>query len=286
MVVEFNEDQKELLKIYRELLTYGYEKISKVPLNLSKSRVRKKILYFMMGAMQSYSESILKLMGSLPVYEKPGESLLRSQLELWLNMRFIYSSRTEDKARLFLSDLIIDSNTYAKRHKSLWNKYPKWNLVFGKIKNAAEWDKFISDNNKILEKNQNKHHDKKVNKLPNLYDKTLVIDKYLKKIGKLSEKTSAEKFYILFYPYFSQAVHLSMPGLQRFIKNNNLEDKKTSFQIDSKPEEAERVLIISFIAYFATLHLFLQVFNMYDKNEYDKFKKFSKNISKGKTISK
>lgn len=286
MAFEFNEQQKKLIKEYRELITFGYQKISKVQLDFRKVRVRKRVLYFMMGAMQSYSESILKLMGSEPVYEKPGESLLRSQLEIWLNIRFIYSSRSEDKARLFLSDLIMESTTYAKRHKVLWNKYPKWDMEFGTIKKPDDWDKFISKNLAILKKYQKKYKDKYVTKLPNLYDRTLAIDKRLKKLGTFSEKNSAEKYYTLYYPYFSQATHSNMSGLQRFIRGTGDIFKEPFFDIDSKPEDAERVLIISYQAYFTTLHFFLQVFNAYDSSEYKRFKQFSKNILKERTISK
>ncbi|OGK30108.1 hypothetical protein A3I56_00400 [Candidatus Roizmanbacteria bacterium RIFCSPLOWO2_02_FULL_43_10] len=281
MGFEFNEQQKELIKEYRELIAFGYKKISQIDLNFNKVRVRKRVLYFMMGAMQSYSESILKLMGSEPAYEKSGESLLRSQFEISLNMRFIYSSRSEDKARLFLSDLVMQSTTFAKKHKELWKKYPKWDLEFGTIKKSDDWDKFISDNLNLLKRHQNKHKDKKVILMPNLYDRTLAIDKYLKKLGKLSEKNSAEKFYIIYYSYFSQSTHQNISGLLRFMRGRGDIFKDPFFDIDSKPEDAERVLLISYQLYFATLHFFLQVFNVYDSKEYEHFKQYSRKILKG-----
>lgn len=279
MVFEFNEQQKKLIREYRELIALGYEKISKIQLDFKKVRVRKRVLYFMMGAMQSYSESILKLMGSEPAYEKPGESLLRSQLEIWLNIRFIYSSRSEGKARLFLSDLVMESITFAKKHKALWEKYPKWNLEFGTIKKPDDWDKFISDNTDLLKKYHKEYKDKHVTKLPNLYDRTLAIDKHLKKLGTLSEKTSAEKYYTLYYQYFSQSTHANMSGLLRYMRGTAA-SPEPFFDIDSKPEDAERVLIISYQAYFDILHFFLQVFGVYDSFEYKRFKQYSKKAMK------
>lgn len=218
MTFEFTDHQKELIARYRELLAYGYSKLCTVSLNYNSVRVRKIVLYFMMGATQSYSESIMKLMSAEPVYDKPGESLLRSQLEIWLNIRYIYSSRSEDNARLFLSDLVMESITFAKRHKALWNKYPNWNLEFGTMKTATDWDKFISDNTDLLKKYRKRYKDKHVMKLPNLYDRTIAIDKYLEKLGTLSEKTSAEKYYTLFYQFFSESAHANMPGLQRYMR--------------------------------------------------------------------
>lgn len=279
MAFEFNDPQRELIAKYRELVTYGYAKLSTVSLDFRKVRVRKRVLYFMMGAMQSYSESILKLMSSEPAYEKPGESLLRSQLEIWLNIRYIYSSRSEDKARLFLSDLVMESVTFAKRHKALWGKYPKWDLEFGKIKKPDDWDKFISDNTDLLIKYRKEYKDKHVMKLPGLYDRTLAIDKYLRKLGTLSEKTSAEKYYTLFYQYFSESAHANMSGLQRYMRGTAA-NPEPFLDVDSKPEDAERVLVISYMAYFDILHFFLQVFGKYDASEYRKFKQYSKTIVK------
>ncbi|HOX95978.1 MAG TPA: DUF5677 domain-containing protein [Candidatus Woesebacteria bacterium] len=279
MTFEFNNKQKKLVAEYHEIVTYGYKKLCSVSLDLNRTRVRKKILYFMMGAMQSYSESNLKLMSSKPAYEKPGESLLRSQLEIWLNLRFIYSSRSEDKARLFLSDLVIESIKYATNHKTLWEKYPSWNLEFGKIKKSDDWDKFIFENTKLLKKSQKKHKDKPVMKLPNLYARTIAIDKYLEKLGTLSENTSAEKYYTLFYPYFSQSTHANMSGLLRYMSGTAV-SPDPFFYIDSKPEDAEKVLTISYVAYFDVLRFFLQVFGVYNAAEYKRFKLYSKEMMK------
>ena len=279
MAFEFNDQQKKLIAEYRELITYGYKMLSSVSLDLKKVRVRKKVLYFMMGAVQSYAESILKLMSSEPAYEKPGESLLRSQLEIWLNLRFIYSSRSEDKARLFMSDLVMESVTFAKKHKSLWEKYPTWNLEFGKIKKSDDWDKFISDNTDILKKYRKEYKDRQVMKLPSLYDRTIAIDKHLEKLGTLTENTSAEKYYTLFYPYFSQSTHANMSGLQRYMRGTAA-SPEPFIDIDSKPEDAEKVLVISYMAYFDILHFFLQVFGVYSTIEYKRFKQYSKRIMK------
>lgn len=285
MSFKFNDKQKELVKEYHDLVSYGFKKLSAIPLNFKKVRVRKRVLYFMMGATQSYSESILKLMSTEPVYEKPGESLLRSQLEIWLNIRFIYSSRSEDKARLFLSDLVMASVTFANKHKALWTKYPKWNLEFGTIKKHKDWDKFIADNTSLLIKYRKQYKDKHVTKLPNLYDRTLAIDKHLKKVGTLSESTSAEKYYTLFYPYFSQSTHANMSGLLRYMRGTAIAPEPF-IDIDSKPEDAERILIISYHAYLDILHFFLQVFGTYNGAEFKRFKQYSNKMVKQSNTSK
>lgn len=278
--MHFNKRQKELILEYKKLLLFGYQKISTIGLNIKKTRARKRVLYFMMGAMQNFSESILKLLGSIPIYERPGESLLRSQFELLLNVRFIYSGRTEENARLFLSDLLLESISFAKKHHRLWDKYPKWDLTFGSIKKPCDWDKFILGSLYDLQKYRERHGDNNVNKLPSLYDRTLQIDKYLKKIGTFSENNSAEKYYIYYYQFFSQATHLNMSGLQRYLRNKKDILKEPFFDIDSKPEDAERILAVSYQAYFVMLRHFLQVFNSFDSHELKFFNKYSKKIAK------
>jgi hypothetical protein len=53
-----NEDIKNL----EDLVTFGYAEISKVSIDLGSTRARKVIVFSMMGAIQSYAESILCLL--------------------------------------------------------------------------------------------------------------------------------------------------------------------------------------------------------------------------------
>ena len=154
------------------------------------------------------------------------------------------------------------------------------------MKKPDDWDKFISDNLAILKKYQKKYKDKQVTKLPNLFDRTFAIDKHLNKLGTFTEKNSAEKYYTLFYPFFSQSTHSNMSGLQRFIKGTGDIFKEPFFDIDSKPDDAGRVLVISYQAYFTTLHYFLQIFGAYDSVEYKHFKEYSEEAMKQRNISK
>jgi len=278
--MQFNKHQQELIREYKKLLVYGYKKISSIGLNFKTTRARKRVLYFMMGAMQSYSESLLKLMGSIPIYERSGESLLRSQIELLFNLRFIYSDRSESKARLFLSDLLLESVSFAKKHHKFWDKYPNWNLTFGVIKKPCDWDKFILTSLYSLYKDSQKYKDKFVKKMPSLYDRTLIIDKYLKKIGKFSENNSAEKYYIYYHQYLSQATHLNISGLLRSLRNKKDIFKDPFFDIDSKPEDAERILSVSYQVYLTMLRTFLQIFNSYDSMEFKDFLNYSKKMVK------
>jgi hypothetical protein len=70
-----------------------------------------------------------------------------------------------------------------------------------------------------------------------------------------------------------------MSGLQRYMRGK-VAAPEPFIDIDSKPEDAERVLVISYMAYFDILHFFLQVFGVYNEAEYKRFKDYSKSIMK------
>jgi len=272
-MIEFNSKQKLIIKEYQVLLIFGYSKIGKIQLDLNKTRMRKKVLYFLMGAMQSFSESILKLSSSIPVYERASESLLRSQFELLLNIRYIYSSRSEVNARYFFSDMLMESIKFANKHKQLWLEHPDWNLKFGNIQKPSDWDNFVQRNLKIIQKYRSKYKDCQIKQMPKLYERVQKIDNYLMRIGKLNEKTSAKKQYIYYYHYFSQSTHLNMSGLQTFLQGKG---GVNIFNIDSKPEDIEKPLSVSYCAYFDSLVFFTKVFNIYNKIEFSRFKHFIK----------
>lgn len=235
----------------------------------------------MMTATQSYSESIFKLVGTSPIYDKAAEVLLRSLIEISINIQFIYLERSNKNAVLFIANLLLDTNDFAKKHHRFWDKHPTWALQFGEqMKKPCDWDPFILRNKYNLLKWAKELKIKIPNKIPNLYDRTVLIDKYLRLKNKLKEKNSAEKYYLLFYKYFSDVSHLSMPGLHRFLNYDRENKQPISFDIDAKPEDSERILMIAYQFYFTILRFFLKQFKKYDKSEFFDFDKYSKSLLK------
>lgn len=275
---EISDNNKELIKNFREILSYGFSRIQAFPLHRDKYRLKKQILHIMMAATQSYSEAILKLMDNPPVYDKAAEVLYRSLVENLINLSFIYSSRTQENALIFLAFSIQDNNDFAKKYKALMLKYPDWKLNFLEKDTPSKWDDFINENNKILDKYQRRHKLTLPDKLPDIKRRVILYDEYLKSKNKFSEKNNLESSYITFYKFFSQIAHLTMPGLERFLIRKP--DGSEQVVVDGDEKSIGRVLAITYRLYFVFLRFTLQQFNLYDRNEFEKFKSFSKNMVK------
>ena len=273
------QENKELILIFNELLRYGFSKLQGFPLHLDKYRLKKKLLHRMMAATQSYSEAILKLMGTTPVYDKAAEVLYRSLVENLINLGFIYSSKTQENALIFSADSIQDSNDFAKRYKALMLKYPTWKLDFGHIDTPEKWDKFIADNNKKLARYQKRNKVTLPNKLFGLKKRAIVQDDFLKAKNKFNQGKSFESYYVTYYKFFSQVAHLTLPGLERFFVVRP--DGSMHLIIDGDQESVGRILAITYQIYFVFLRFTLQELKLFNIEEYKKFDNFSKNMIRG-----
>lgn len=271
--MEISNANKELINNFKEILEYGYSKLGTFSLHRDKYRLKKQLLHMMMAATQSYSEAILKLMSSPPVYDKAAEVLYRSLTENLINLGFIYSSKTQKNALIFLAYSVQDNNDFAKKYKNLMEKYPNWNLKFGYIDSIPKWNDFIDKNNKLLDKYQRKYKITLPKKLPKLISRVITYDNYLKSKNKFSKKNNLESSFVFYYKFFSQVAHLTMPGLERFLVRK--QDGSEQVVIDGDDESVGRLLAVTYHIYFVFLRFTLQQFKLYDKNEFKKFKHFT-----------
>lgn len=281
--MQLTDKQDLLIKNFSEILIYGNICLSKAEMHPIKTRTKKFILFYSMGAAQSYSEAIFKLIKPDNIYDKAAEVLFRSLVELYINLNYIYCKRKDENALIFMIESVKDKIDFAKKHKTLWEKYPDWSLRFGTIRQASDWDKFISDQEKIIAGAEKKYR----NKIPaslNIVDRAIAFDINYKKSSKLPkhivlkklEKKSLEKYYVLYYKYLSQLSHLTMPGLEQFMKR----DKSGRFwlEIDGKPSDIESIIPVTFIIYFTILNHFLKQFKLYNKVEFQKYKDIIKSM--------
>lgn len=186
---------------------------------------------------------------------------------------------------LFIVESENDKIDFAKKHQALWKKYPNWKLEFGTIKKADDWDKFFQDKQQLIQKIE-KRYKQPLSKLPNIVDRAIAFDKQYKQNKKLPldivvkrlERKSLEKYYVLYYKYFSQIAHLTMPGLEQFMRVD--QNGRTWIDIDGETLDIERIVPVTFIVYMAILAHFLKQFNLYDRSGFEKFKKMSKTIAK------
>lgn len=266
-------------KLLDSLIFYGNSRLESASL---KYRVhwKKKVLFLLMGAIQSYTESINRLIQPPNIYDKPAESLLRSLMETMINLDYIYCCSTQENAIIFLNKSIKDKIDFAKKYKKFTEDHPSWNIKFGKIQNSSDWDLFIGEQEKDLLKIE-KHFKKQFKNLPDLRGRAISIDNFLSAKNKLNKKNSIEFYYLNFYQYFSQVTHLTSPGLERFF---NIDDTgKTRINIDGKPDSVEYLSTVTSAIYLSALNFFLTQFKLKDKNDKDKIVEFRKTI---KSLSK
>jgi hypothetical protein len=271
-------DKQGLRVIFSELLNYGNAKLANYPFVLNKHRLRKQLLHLMMAATQSYSEAIFKLLDS-PVYDKAAEVLYRSITENLINLNYLYSVRSEHNAVIFLAVSLIERNNFSRDYKDIMKKYPSWNLEFANNKNETDWDNFILKNTQTINEYEKRFGVKLPQKYPDLKTRAIACDTNLKQKGKLKQGNCLELSYVQFYRFFSQISHLSMPGLERFMRFDTLGNSK--IVIDGDDKDSLRVLAITYIHYFVILRFTLQILKIYSGEEYKKFSRFAKLISKG-----
>lgn len=274
--MEISEINKELINNFRQILSYGFTKLQAFPLHEDKYRLKKRLLYLMMAATQSYSEAILKLMGTIPVYDKAAEVLFRALAENNINLGYIYSKRTQENALIFLAFSIQDNNDFARRYRALMLKYPHWNLNFGNIDTPAKWDNFIDKNNRTLDIYQKKFKIKLPQKFPYIKERALEYDNYQKLKKTFRQDKSFESYYVHYYKFFSQVTHLTQPGLERFLIHKT--DGGMHIVIDGDDESISRMLAITYQLYYIFLRFTLQEFDLYKKEEFVVFNKFSKSM--------
>ena len=275
---KFTAKQQKLIDGFGEILRFGSALFKSSELDFTKVRFKKQLLFLSVCACQSYSESIFKLLKDEPYFDKASEVIFRSLVETFININYVYAGRNQRNAFVFIIDSIKEQIDFAEKHKSFWNKYPKWNLTFGHINSTSDWDKFINDKELEIQKILKRYKYKIPKKIPDIRGRAIVFDEYLKKKKKFSERKSLEKYYVLYYKFFSQIAHLNISGLNRFFVTD--ENNQQRLSIDGSPDDSERVIAITYQIYFVLLRFFAKEFKLYKKDDFMRFEEFSKSILK------
>lgn len=280
--MDLNTEQKELLRKLTNLLVYGHSRLAKVGLKRKHTSLRKKLLFFMFGATQSYAESILKVISPTQnhtsIYANSGLILFRSITENLINLGWVYACNSQKNAAIFHIDWLQSTLKYSNRYKKLMikyskEKYPNWDLTFGDKQKAGDWDAYIVLLKKDINKEQKRYKLLSDSQLPSLEQRCMQHDEYLKAKGKLNQGNCLEKLYVTYYPYFSGIAHLTSQGLDTF--RNHLTEEVT---IDSQPKEIEALVPVTYCVYFALLEMFLKQFGVYDKANMKEYRKISKSL--------
>ncbi len=274
--------QQNLVNQFGEILKFGSTLLSSTELNFTKVRFKKQLLFLVLCAAQSYSESIFKLLRNEPYFDKASEVLFRSLVETFININYIYSGRTQRNAFIFIIDSVQEQIDFAEKHRSFWNKYPKWNLTFGHIKSPSDWDQFINEKEVEIQKISKRYKYKIPKQIPDIRGRAIIFDEHLKKKKNLSERKSLEKYYVLYYKFFSQIAHLNSSGLNRFFVTDA--NGQQRLMTDGSPDEVERIVSITYQIYFVLLRFFAKEYKLYKKEDFLQFEKFSKSMLKSEPL--
>lgn len=275
--MKFNEDQTELFRIFSQILVYGYGKLQSVPLNERKVKPKKKILYLMMGAVQSFSEAILKLVSPPKIYDKAAEVVYRSLAETLINLQYIFASPNQDNALKFMIFTAHDNIDFATKYKQFILSHPGWNMDFGQIRTTQDWENFVQETQDKIDEFNKLFNVQPAKNLPDLKGRAQSVDRFYKTKRKRLQKINMESFHVRYYKFFSQITHLTMPGLERFLVVTPTSRKVI---LDGTAEDFSRIAAITYILYWAVLRFFLQEFKVFDKAEFKPFEDYSKKYTK------
>lgn len=275
--MQFNQEQTDLLTIFSQILDYGYRKLQTVSLNERRTKPKKRILYLMMGAVQSFAEGIHKLLCPPKVLDKQAEVLYRSLAETLINLQYIFCCPNQDNALKFMIYSAHDTIDFAKKYKKFMIDHPGWKMDFGPIKTPTDWDNLIQKTeSQIIQFNQH-IKSKPVKEMPKLVGRAQTVDKFNKLKRKRLEKINMEKTLVQYYKFFSQITHLTMPGLERFLVVTPTSRKVV---LEGTPEDFSRMAAITYILYWAVLRFFLKEFKVFNKTEFKPFEDYSKKYTK------
>ncbi len=269
--------EKIVLTNLNKTLHFGFTVMQRVNIQLNKVRFKKQLLFLVMGAVQSYSESIYRLIEKQPYFCKASEVILRSIMESLINLNYVYSDRSQKNGFIFIIDSENDKIDFAKKHKSFWSRYPQWDMIFGDIREPEDWDAFIEKTQKELQRIKRKYRRYNIPaQLPDLRSRATIADNYLKGKNKLNENNSMEKYYVIYYKFFSNIAHLTISGLDRFFDKNN--PREIILKVDDSPSDAVDIATITFQAYFSLLKFYAKEFSVYDSTSFNRYNKASKNL--------
>lgn len=280
--MELTNKQKSILENFSKLLVYGHNELSKVGLKQKHTSLRKKLLFFMMGATQSEAESILKIMSPTQmhssIYFNSAIILFRSITENLMNLSYIYACDSQKNAAIFHTDWLQSTLKYSNRYKDLMAKYPQWDLVFGDKAKADDWNGYTQILKREITSDQKRYKLPNSSVLPPLEQRCIQHDQYLNQKNKLNQGNSLEKMYVTYYPYFSGISHLTSGGLNSF--RDYKDDGSFSISIDSKSADIEAIISVTYANYLMILRFFLQKFNVYNVKDFEKYKKTLKSMFK------
>jgi hypothetical protein len=140
------------------------------------------------------------------------EALMRTIIETYIKLHFIFMGRSQENAVRYLLDDEIDRKNLAKKINNYLRSHPdvkESEPFFGDI----DWESFIKDRESDISICKRKYPAYELKELPRLRQMAEFVDKENEKKtkdGKL--KYRLESWYLTYYWYFSNINHLNVRG--------------------------------------------------------------------------
>ena len=255
--IEKNSRPEQFVTQLEELLDFGSKEISKVTLNLTRTTPRKSILYSMMGAIQNYASGILYL---LKVSRTScAEVLLRSLIESFIKLQFIFIGRSQKNALRFLIHDLFDRKKLAEDVIEFSIRRPDVDTILPQ----RDWEKFADEKKKEINYIKKKYP-YQINNLPKLKELTKQIDEEKEKRTGGDLKGSMEWWYLSLYWYLSKITHMDARGLNTFITKDSYGNYM--FNLLGTPEDAVRIVVATYGVYLYVLDNYLKRFGGQSKS--------------------
>lgn len=203
-------NNKIKLQKLEELIRFADGLLQKNPQrDLNDFNHKQSILFLTFGAVNNYTEAMLTLCRNS--YPDAAIVLLRSLLEVFINIRYILDTNSDKRLILFHLEDARSRINFSTEMISFIKRYPN----FISKENPLTDETFL--NQEINKANEDiavikKHYKIKGGRLPNLLDKSKANDKKAKK-----NKGIFEYNYVTIYRFFSHYAHLTSRGLNTFL---------------------------------------------------------------------
>jgi len=235
--------EEKILEQLRILLEFGSEIFIKyLQTSIGDGNYKKSFISFYFGAIHNYTESIYILCKN----SRPHSAtvLMRSVFEAFINVLYLTNTNSNLKIAKYTISDFEERIKVINQFKRFVAKYPDWENKY-QMTNLKNLDSLID---------RNKKHKEAIER-GNKFYKTTTIESDLRKRAEAYDKKVKgngvwEFNYILIYKYFSTYTHLTVTGIENFVKQ---EDDKTLFDI-GQSEGVKEHLITTYSIYIALLY--------------------------------
>lgn len=239
---EMSKQEKDVLDGLRGLVNYTTEHLK--PVDMTKITLKQNLLMAMFAPINQYTEAICELCTSRR--PSPANVILRSIVEAWINSLYVLGHPNDKAGYLFAIEDSYYRRGFATEALAFYSRYPKQmflppDFLNDLLEKTEDELKEYKDKKGIYFENKGEFN----KKWGSLLSRAQWVDTRNKK--RQGDKAGGvENTYLVAYKYLSEYTHLSMRGLEHFIKRD---ENGESYLIDKNPDGADAVLATTYTIY-------------------------------------